>query len=335
MKKILVLSVGLMATCVYGRTLQLGDKKQALLHLGRVMASAKLSTIGMFAVNTMEVDHEKVGDIVVTVRDALLAGHAALITTAVELDLEERISLMSSIRFADEIDTLMKAMPLAMDIPEEMEVAGLALQQLRRLFAEQTVVSDKHVAGALQVVTEMQTLSRGWGPLKLPDEEQASEWFQLVRRLVEALATMIPAALPDAFTKYKRQLEPSVQKISTDMDNIDDISSDDLIRMTTLIKVLESFLSTAASIKLYRSDKIGMTQMTVTDTLAQMIGEDAHTTAAVVNMEAEHFDLLSSYFSEQISSRAFAQQYLQFLTKHSRYVSAEMRQAVEQKLADF
>ncbi len=52
-------------------------------------------------------------------------------------------------------------------------------------------------------------------------------------------------------------------------------------------------------------------------------------------MEAENFDLLSSYLSEHISSRAFAQQYLQFLTKYQRHVSAETRQTAEQKLANF
>ncbi len=337
MRKILILLVCLVTTCLYGATplARLSASKEAVLHLGRTVAHAKLAAIGGYAVDCLHVDPDKANNVLAIVRGAFPLGHAALIDTVEVLDLEGRSSLMSSKRFIDGIKYAMKALPLAPAIPEDVETAGLVLQQLHRLFTEQTVVSGEHVAPLMQVVAEMQTLSDGWGPLVIPDEVQASEWHQLVSRLAAEVITMVNG-LPDAFANYRQRVEPLFgHGIFGDPHDTDNLVSDDLTNIAMATTVLESYQHVEALLKLYRSDKVETTNMTVLEGLAQTYRGYENIIYEVANMEVEHFNLLSSYLTEQISGRAFVQQYLQFLEKHQQRIPGETRMAVSLQLANF
>ena len=327
--KNVVLSMGLMATCIYAQTPRLG-KGETLLHLGRMVASVKVASVSMFAANTLRIDHDKIGEFVAFIRDSFDESQGALITYVEEL--EERTDLMASIELSDKINWLSIILFTSPSLPEEVEIIQLALPRLRALLTEQTLVPNEHTAGVLQIVEKMESLSSGWNLIQPPDEAQQSEWLQLVRHFAVELQTM-KTELPDAFVNYEQLAQSLLQKIISDKFDLNAL--DTLTTINTWSVLDESYKGIVAMVKLYSTAKREVTGMTIVETLERTMGEDVHIIVATVNIEDEHFDLLHGYLSGQISSSDFAQQYREFLHKYSEFFSAEKIQEAEQKLADF
>lgn len=335
MNKLLVLSMVTFATCVYARAPQLNSRHDTLLQLGKMVAGAKTISLGMLAVNVLEAEPHEVDSAVSLVRDNFDTAYTILIrateSAAGQPALKPYLDFSKGI---GELGTMLSDSPT---MPENVMIIEMALPQLRRLLTEQTLIEAKHVHAALQVVAEIERLHGEQQTGALLDDAHVERWGELVAQL-NAEFKHIQAQFPAVWVNYQQQLETWRE------DSADKMSDVNYASFAKSSAILGNYVSTEAMIKLFSTANHNLDASAAAPPpqtpylltmLEQFTGREIiDTIAAVTNLEDEHLELTLSYTSGNMPSRAFTQQYREFLHKYADFFSAEQIQKAEQRLAD-
>lgn len=328
MKKLLVLSVlsaVTVATSVYARVPQLNSRHDTLIQLGKMVTGAKMISLGMLAVNIFEADSREVDNAIATARKAFDKGYGVFITHFDGVGGES--SLKPYLDFAEKYVRLTPILSWPPTMPENAQMIEIALPHLHRLLAEQMLVEDEHVATALQVVAKMEQLSGEWKQGRaLLDDAAVKRWQALADQLNDEFLAMTQH-FPEVWRNYQQQFEELTENFTDDLIAAD-LDEDLFLKSSAII---QGYVGTEAMIRLLSAgphdDELTMMEQFTGGEIIEII-------STAISLEDEHTELTLSYLSGDMPSRAFAQQYGEFLHKYTDFFSADQIQKAEQQLAN-
>ena len=315
MKKILVLSVGLLAVSVQASNLSI--KKDTLLYLAKITSGVRMVHLGMWATGVMGLEHHVVGEVVSVVRGSFDEVYHGIIESGVPSGLADYLALTQKINMS------IAWLGTPPTLPESIELIRIGQSFLYDQLTEQSLIEDQHTATGLHTLSEIGKLVGASGQMVYIDEAQVEQLDKLVGQFSHFFVETIQS--------YPAEIKGYLQNIMSITEKVASSHTPDAVE--NLAVVVDQYQAIEYLLYMGHVTFFFETHLDAKMRIEQELGRPLmEGIVEAVNIGDEHLAMTFNYLAGDLSSHDFVENYRQFLNKYSKFFSTEELDKAEQKL---